>query len=677
MASTILKIILFLLLVPFAVMAQVTRTPSAPPDTSKTTEVLIDRSDELSGKLINGKEIRFLKGNVELRQDNAYMYCDTAVLVDNNVDAVGNVIIQQGDSITIFSDSLSYLGNLKKAYLFFDVALLKENQKLHTDYLIYDLNEKKATYTNWAILTNDTTQLRSKVGYFYVQRDEAFFKDSVTIVNDDFELRTDTLKYNTATGVATFLAPTLINQGSGRIYCEQGFYDTKRRFAEFRGNAQYLKEDQKAIADIIQYDAATELVTLIGEAMFEEEGKRATADTIRYDEKNKLTYLLGNAHYAEGKRVVDAERMIYNEETDNFETEGRARIVEGAQILDADNIDYEKDLSIATGNVVWVDTVEQVTINAARLDYNKKTETIVASGDRPLMTSLVDGDTFYMSADTLVSFLENPQDSLRTLLAYKDVRILKTNMQAIADSVTYSSRDSLFELYQNPIIWSDTTQFLADTMFMQLANGKIDRILLRQKSLIINSPDEVFFNQIKGKIITAYFYNDELRKMWVEGNAESIYYALDEEGAYVGLNKTLCSRMLMYFNNNQIQDIRFYAEPKANTFPMGQVNHTAVRLEGFKWEVSKRPNSIADLRRSKAAVQLPVKNPLNELDGTPKEIVPATEEGGAIPDPIREEESTAVPAPDKAVEISTDPAVETEDVEKKNKKLLKKKKDKG
>ncbi|MFK7807824.1 MAG: OstA-like protein [Saprospiraceae bacterium] len=623
-----LKILLLNLLFSVAVNAQVQDTIST--DTTQVSEVLIDQSDELIGRTINGELVRTFKGDVELRQDNIYMYCDTAVVIDNNVDAVGNVIIQQGDSVTIFADSLSYLGDIKKAYLFGDVALLKDSQKLYTDYMIYNLNTSVATYTNWAILTNDTTQLRSKIGYFYLNQDEAFFKDSVTIVDDDFELKTDTLKYNTSTGVATFLAPTLINQGTGRIYCENGYYDTKARFAEFRGNAQYLKENQKAIADVIHYDAKTETVTLIGDAEFIDDGKVANADTIRYDEKNKLTYLLGNALYVDGDKVVDSERMIYNEATENFETEGRARIVDGKQILDADNIDYQQDNAIATGDVVWIDTVEQVTINSEHLNYNKTTERIVASGGRPLMTSLIEDDTFYMSADTLVSFHENPEDSLRTMLAYKDVRILKSNMQAVADSVTYSSRDSLFELFQNPIVWSDTTQFTADTMFIQLADGKIDRIFLHQKSLILNSSDEVYYNQIKGKHITAYFMESELRRMLVEGNAESIYYALDEEKAYVGLNKTLCSRMLLYFNNNQIEEIRFYAQPKANTYPMGQVSHVGMRLEGFKWHIKKRPNDLSDLLKPRAIPIKPVKEKTDEEPTSDQEATKEVIEGEAL-----------------------------------------------
>ncbi len=577
-------------------------------DTIKADQVDIDHSDEAVWQKIDGEEITNLLGNVSLHQKDIFMYCDSAVLRDNNVDATGNVVIQQADSIAIFSDSLSYQGDIKLAHLFDDVSLLKDSQKLFTDYLIYDLNIKRATYYSWAILTNDTTQLRSKRGYYYTEENLAYFKDSVTIVDPNFELKTDTLKYNTKTGVATFLAPTLIIQEDGKIYCEGGFYDTQKKQAHFVGNAQYVKDGQEAEADHIHYDGETDRVTLLGNAEFREEDKTATADTIIYDEKMKLTYLLGNAH-VDGEQVIDSDRIIYNEKTEKFETEGRSRIVDGPQILDADRIISEANTAVAYGNVVWVDTVEQVTIASEYLDYNKDTEDVIASGGRPLLISLIDGDSVFMSSDTLVSFHKErlvatdtltgvqtfEKDSTRTMIAYPDVRILKSDLQAIADSVSYSSVDSLFEFYKNPIIWSDTTQFLADTMYMQLADGKIDRIFLRQDALIINSPDEVYFNQIKGKNITAYFLENELRRMLVIGNAESIYYALDEEKAYVGLNKTVSSKMLMYFSNNSVDDIRFYTQPKANTYPMGQVNHTAERLEGFRWEIDKRPNTLEDL----------------------------------------------------------------------------------
>lgn len=614
-------------------------------DTSKNDQVIIDYSDMGKRIIVGDKEVTKFIGNVALHQGNVFMYCDSTTIIDKNVDATGNVIIQQGDSLTIFSDSLSYQGETKIAHLFYDVALMKDSQKLFTDDLVYDLNIDRATYYNWAILTNDTTQLRSKRGYFYTQQDVAYFKDSVTIVDPNFELKTDTLKYNTKTGVATFLAPTLINQSDGRIYCEGGTYDTKNEKAHFEGNAQYVKGEEEAEADHMYYDGETEEITLVGNARFNKDETVANADTIIYSEKTKLTYLIGNAH-VEGEQVIDSEFIIYNSETESFTTQSRSRIIDGPKILDADSIVSEANSAIATGNVIWTDTTEEVTIKCEHLNFNKNTEKIIASGKRPLLISLMDGDTFYMSSDTLISFHKErlvetdtltgiqvfEKDSSRTMIAYPDVRILKSNLQGIADSVSYSVADSIFEFYKNPIIWSDTSQFIADTLYMLLANDEIDKILMKDRALIINSPDEVYFNQIKGKNITAFFLENELRKMKVVGNAESIYYALDDDKAYVGLNKTVCSEMLMYFSNNSVDDIRFYAQPKANTYPMGQINHTTKRLEGFRWEIDKRPNTLEDLLKVKEKEKPKEKTDAEEAIDENQALTADKKEDAAKPD---------------------------------------------
>ena len=91
---------------------------------------------------------------------------------------------------------------------------------------------------------------------------------------------------------------------------------------------------------------------------------------------------------------------------------------------------------------------------------------------------------------------------------------------------------------------------------MQLANDQIDRIYLYQDAFILNSPDELFFNQIKGRDIVAYFVDGEVRRVKVDGNAESVYYALDEAKAYVAANKTVCSEMLLFFGNNTLHTDR-------------------------------------------------------------------------------------------------------------------------
>lgn len=646
-------------------------------------------SDEFTYKIVGLDTLKKLIGNVELNQDSVFLFCDSAIIVNSTaVTAKGRFILQHGKSTTIFADSALYRSDTKIAELYSNVSLLNGKQKLFTERLTYDANTKTATYLTGATLTDDTTFLVSVRGYFNTETDDIFFKDSVIVVNPDFTLRSDTLKYNASSQIVTFLAPTLITQGAARIYTEAGFYDIGSRQASFSKNPQYLKDDRRAWAKVMRYDGKLKEVTLLGDAHIEDSTSIATAELIIHNEDLEVTTLKGKAFIKDGDRTIRSEIVIYDARSKTYSTQGRTHIEDGSQILDAEQVNYDKerDISIVQGRVVWTDTVQNLTVRCEYAEHSQKRNYLKASGGsygRPLMIKVVDGDSLYISADTLLSF-ENtepgtlqPHDSLsslaaplqadslmaptlnageppssadpaprdavlplfsltdslppqtpvdsllaeapstlpdslqatspvksgdtgkdephRSILAYHDVRIFKKDLQAICDSLAYSTLDSMFRLYREPIIWSDTSQFSADSVQIQLANDRIDRIFLWQNSFIINTPDEVFFNQIKGKNSTAFFMEGALQRVGVSGNAESVYYALDEEGAYIGVNQAVCSEMMIEFGNNQVEGIRFYTEPKATLFPMKQANHEQLKIQGFNWQIEKRPNSVEDL----------------------------------------------------------------------------------
>lgn len=578
------------------------KAPTPARDTVPKEKVNIDKADVFLYEQGQGRVVQKLIGNVELRQDSVYMYCDTAIIEDNiNVFATGSVIIQHGDSLSIFADSLRYNGQTRIANLFGNVTLNSVGgQQLFTDQLRYDLNTKTATYTTGATLVDGTTQLTSRRGDYLVGQRMALFKDSVVVIDPQFTLRADSMRFNTETKVVKFTGPTLITAEKNRIYCEDGFYDTANNLAEFAQDAQFIKGEQRARADIIRYDGAANLYTLEGDARYVEGSRRATADVIRYDERNDKTFLVGNAYIQDSLRQVRAGEIEYDAKRDSYRTKGRSQISDPPQLLAADEIDYLETSGIAKGNVVWQDTSAKLTIVCELADYRRDEGYLKASGgqnNRPLLISNLEGDSLFMTADTLLSLREDSLrgDSSRLLLAYQDVRIFKSNLQAVCDSLAYSSQDSVFRFFYDPIIWSDTTQFTADTIHMRMANERIDRILLFSNSFIINSPDEVFYNQIKGRYITAFFDEGRVRQMDVEGNAESVYYARDEGGGYIGVNKTVCSDMVIRFAEGQIDRIKFIAEPQGTFSPMRQVDHDKLRIPGFQWETQYRPMSKEDL----------------------------------------------------------------------------------
>lgn len=577
----------------------------AQPQTGKKSQVTIDFADELAYTIKqDDKTFQKFIGHVQMHQDSIYMYCDSAIIEDNIfVTAMGNVIIQQGDTTSAFADSLKYRGDTKLAALFGNVSLVNGTQKLFTDQLDYDLNTKTATYFSGATMTNNSTQLSSKRGYYYVKNDEVYFRDSVVVIDPQFNLRSDTLRFNTKSKTVFFLGPTLIKTDSSRIYCEDGFYNTQTEEAEFRKDAQYQRSTQEALADTMYYNGKKKEYVLKGNARFTDENQNATADQIRYEQNKDKYYLSGNANYRDSTRNIISQEIIYDRKNELYSTKGRSRISDPPQILEADAVAYTEinGTGIASGNVVWQDTSANLTVLADRADYNRTTNYLKATGGkngRPLLITEAENDSLFLSSDTLlatqtIDTLRN--DTVRTLFAYYKVRIYKKNLQAVCDSLAYVTTDSTFRLFKDPIVWSDTSQFVADTVHITLKNQQIDRVLLRNNAFIVNSPDEIFFNQIKGRNITAYFDSTELRRMNVEGNAEAVYYALDDKGGYVGVNKTVASEMLLNFGDNQINDIRFYEQPKSDLLPMRQTDHEALKMPGFRWETRLRPRSPEDV----------------------------------------------------------------------------------
>jgi lipopolysaccharide assembly outer membrane protein LptD (OstA) len=479
--------------------------------------------------------------------------------------------------------------------------LTDSRAELFTDELDYDLNTKVGKYTTGGILKNKETRLYSKRGYYYVEKSEAFFKDSVKVEDPEFSLQADTLKINTETNVTYFLGPTNVVNAENQIYTENGYYDAPNETAKFDKNAKFRSLDGNRFArgDEIRYDGKTETSYLEGNAFFQDSTRTIIADVIKYNRKTDTYETSGKTQIQDGNQIILSDgSSTYDAIAEEAVFTENVRIINPPQYMTADSVRYsqQKHSGRAYGNVYWEDTTENITIIATEAIFNDSTGYFKAFG-RPLMSTIIDGDTLFLSADVLESYLAIPEDTTsRIVTGFPDVRVYKSDLQAICDSMIYTQRDSLFSLYKNPIVWSDTSQFISDTVRIQLANESIDKIYLLQNSFIINSPDKVFFNQVKGRDVIAQFRNDELREMNVLGSGESVYYVLDETNAYIGVNKTICSEMKLNFGNNEITDIRFFTKPSGKFTPMRQANHDVLKLSGFKWLIEKRPKSVADLR---------------------------------------------------------------------------------
>ena len=585
-----------------------------PAEKEQTAYIIIDHF----GKLIEDRDgietFKWISKGLQLRLDSTFIYGDSALIAnEDRVYAYGNVIIQQGDSMSVFTDTLYYTRETDVANLVGEVVLKQGTRQLWTRNLNYYLDERYAVYSQGGVLVDDSLQVSSKGGWYDAKTESMIFRDSVVVLHPRFNLAADSLTYLALQKLVRFTGPTTIYTPSGEIYCESGFYDLQREKAEFTQEATYAGGDKRARAERIEYDARTDEVRMYDQVKIRERDKLITGDSIRYLASTGETWIYGApAFYGDSTRTINSPEIFYNEKTNRVSTRGPSEIVDGALRLKAKLLDFndETGLGTATGDVEWRDTAQDIGVRAEILNYSREAEYVNAYGAyRPLFYTIVDGDTLYLAADTLTMWREIDTlavgdsivtlDTIRMIRGHHDVRILKADLQGIADSLVFDGRDSLFTLFGRPVLWSDTSQFNGDTVTVSLVNKQIRDIRLIRNAIIISEILGRYYDQIKGRYIVAHFDSSAIRHMQVAGNAESVYYTRDEQQAFIGVNQTTCSRMFFLFLNGEINRLSYFGESTSVMKPMGEVDHDALRLEGFQWRARERPLTLGDLLRQK------------------------------------------------------------------------------
>jgi hypothetical protein len=206
--------------------------------------------------------------------------------------------------------------------------------------------------------------------------------------------------------------------------------------------------------------------------------------------------------------------------------------------------------------------------------------------DSALLIYCTADDSIYVHADTLRS----KPDSIgkKELLLYYHVKMFKNDLQGKCDSLFYSSSDSVLHFFHEPVLWSGDYQLSAEYIEMHLKNRKIHQLHLQRTAFIINQEDTEHFNQVKGKTMICHFRDNELYKINVYGNSQTIYYAKDKED-YIGLNKAESSDLIIFMTNKKLEEIRYLKQPSAILYPLEKAPKEVLRLKDFKWQVDLRP----------------------------------------------------------------------------------------
>jgi len=220
----------------------------------KRIEILhADNSIEDEGKYPNAT---VLLGDVFIEHEGFTLRSKKAVhfKLQNIIRAFGNVVLNQGDTITQTSDYVQYNGNTKKAKSWGKVVLTDPTMTLTTDTLDFDRVKQLLYYKSGATIKDTANVLVSDIGNYFLETSKFEALSDVVLTNPDYVLNSEHLNYYTNNGQAFLYGPSTIVGENNHIYTENGFYDTKKDISHFTENSVITYKNRSITADSLYYD---------------------------------------------------------------------------------------------------------------------------------------------------------------------------------------------------------------------------------------------------------------------------------------------------------------------------------------------------------------------------------------------------------------------------------------
>lgn len=510
-------------------------------DTVKVSLVFLEHSETLSFDEKRLPDAQILRGDVCFRHDSVLMYCDSAYFYEkeNSLHAFGHVHIIQGDSLEGFGDILYYNGNTKLARLRRHVRLIHQQTTLTTDSLNYDRMRNIAYYFSGGTIQDSLNTLTSHWGQYTPDNHQAIFRGDVELVNPKFVLTADTLGYNTESYQSDLVGPTqIIYEEETTILSTNGWYNTKTELSQLLDRSRIIHTD----------------------------GITLTGDTIYYDKANGYGRCLGNIESTDSANHM----TLYGHVSEVWEDGGKGYVTDSAMMMDwSDSTAY----TYMHADTLWTEEIPYQTYTL-----------------QPRDSIMVDSVRIAQAPDTIWK-----DTTYQQLRAFWHVRIYRNDIQAVCDSARYHGKDSVLTLYGLPICWNENNQLSADLINIYIKNQTVDYMHGIGNGLMVKQDGQNEYNQMAGKEMLAYVRNEDVYLVDVQGNAETVFYPKEDDGSYVGVNRTQSSFVKVYLNERKIDHVLFTTATTGELIPMDQALPEETKLNGFFWAEAERPKQAKDI----------------------------------------------------------------------------------
>lgn len=431
----------------------------------------------------------------------------------------------------------------------------------------YDSSNSLDAFGNVKMIQGDTLFVYSDVMYYSGTDEIAQLRYNVKLENKDMTLYTDSLDYDMVANLGYYFEGGRIVDSENELVSIYGQYDPDTKDSEFLFDVELRNEKYVMRTDTLHYNTATHIANIVGPT------------TIVSD-----------------SNIIYSQRGWYNTETDKATLYDRSLLVGNNGIkLTGDTLYYDRVAGYgeAFSNMILTDSVHNSILDGDYGFHNERENRSFAT-IRARAREISEGDTLYLHGDTIRTYML--EDSSRVMIAEPNVRFFRFNMQGICDSMTYVQRDSMLYMDRHSIIWSGNRQITGNSIDIHMNDSTVDYALLPDYGFMAELIEDVYFNQLSGKEMKAYFVNQELRQLDVSGNVQLIMYPMEEDSTYNKLVDAESSYMIVLLKPQQeIDKITMWPEVTGNVTPLYLAKKSQYYLAGFAWYDVLRPKSPDDI----------------------------------------------------------------------------------
>ncbi|WP_223560091.1 OstA-like protein [Chryseobacterium lathyri] len=410
-------------------------------------------------------------------------------------------------------------------------------------------------------------------------------KKDVVLTDPKQTIKTDILYYDRLANQAYFNTGGTISDAQNVMYTKSATYFLDTKMIDFVGNVKIDSPDYIIEGPNIKQNQNTKVAEFFG----------PTTITNRANPKNRIY----------------TERGTYRMETKEAFLNKNSKIFYNDKILTGDDMYFNNITGFgkATGNVTLDDPIEKRYIKGGYGEVFQKKDSAMMTKS-PYAVKIMEKDSIYFAAEKILSY-QRPDSADITikksfLRAYKKARIFKSNAQGRADSIAFNETDGIMHMYTNPILWSGEKQVTGDKVeaYFNTKTENIDSLKVIGNAFAISKVDSLNlkdeFNQVKGKFMTVYYENNDIKEARVVGNAQSIVYVDDvdqetKQPQRIGITLSTCGIIGALFEERTLQIISCSIGANSDTYPMSKIEPEKRKFPDFNWNTKDRIRKWQDI----------------------------------------------------------------------------------